>query len=543
MHYGSKHFMNPDSLVGIKLPNLGRKVIKEWADLIMEEGARKERELKENSAARCIVRVFFSWCMRKSRLFKFRHPNGKPRLQTDAAEEEAQLAAAEAAVAKLTAEQLEQMHNDFLEQAERLRHVGEDDFAAMREEEVAKMNPSSIDRRITSLLGAFRRFRREVLPKMLSDVSRFPDETGSLFSSSPKKRTGVSSSCLPSQLSLLARRGPMNEIPNTLETMASTRAFMPHERSPFDPVVSGLRLYDALPKPHIFSFESDEAFTYPVRGQALDAIARVIRRGSQNSSGSNTRRRTVVTDSLSRGVSTARGGSTTRSNVHYAFEGRYPSQSHATLNHNDSLERGESRARSTSPLNQHGGDYVPRYTPAPGSWSGMRTRELQKQQRLEARQLRNASPIIVVHGHEPAFTPKSLRDLRLEQAVVSSTRALRIVLKKLVAQNPAHARGAPWHAQREVGRFQFTSKFPLRVSDATEAVEELENKRGKLRAVGRLLFDGEVILHNAIELCKWETGRSKMQRNRTFRSPGTYPSQNLPIVNLQFAGALPNSGE
>ena len=124
-----------------------------------------------------------------------------------------------------------------------------------------------------------------------------------------------------------------------------------------------------------------------------------------------------------------------------------------------------------------------------------------------------------------------------------STRALRIVLKKLVAQNPAHARGAPWHAQREVGRFQFTSKFPLRVSDATEAVEELENKRGKLRAVGRLLFDGEVILHNAIELCKWETGRSKMQRNRTFRSPGTYPSQNLPIVNLQFAGALPNSGE
>ena len=72
------------------------------------------------------------------------------------------------------------------------------------------MNPSSIDRRITSLLGA--EFRREVLPKMLRDVSRFPDETGSLFSSSPKKRTG-SPHPLPSQLSLLARRGPIMKYP------------------------------------------------------------------------------------------------------------------------------------------------------------------------------------------------------------------------------------------------------------------------------------------------------------------------------------------
>ena len=77
--------------------------------------------------------------MQHSRIFKFRHPNGKPRLQANAEADAARIAAAEAAVAKLNAEQLEQLHNDFLAQAERLKHAGEDEMAALREAEVAKL--------------------------------------------------------------------------------------------------------------------------------------------------------------------------------------------------------------------------------------------------------------------------------------------------------------------------------------------------------------------------------------------------------------------
>lgn len=131
-----------------------KKVVRDWAALIMAEGERQEKEIRENKAATAITMCFFNWCCRKSRMFKVRHPNG-PRKKVDAiADEQREI--------EMTEQQIKEHHENFKLQAARLREIGgEAEMRRFREQEVARITPTDMDRRIQALQGALKAFTNQ----------------------------------------------------------------------------------------------------------------------------------------------------------------------------------------------------------------------------------------------------------------------------------------------------------------------------------------------------------------------------------------------
>jgi myosin heavy subunit len=85
-----------------------KKVIKDWASLIMAEGERVERERLENKAASKIALLFFDWCFRKSHLFRVKHPEGPRRKDDHHRHEEFER--------EMTEEEIKEHHENFQKQ-------------------------------------------------------------------------------------------------------------------------------------------------------------------------------------------------------------------------------------------------------------------------------------------------------------------------------------------------------------------------------------------------------------------------------------------
>lgn len=91
-----------------------KKVIKDWATLIMQEGERVEREKLENKSASKIALLFFDWCFKKSHLFRVKHPEG-PRRKDDHHHEEHER--------EMTEEELLEHHENFQKQVKQQRKI------------------------------------------------------------------------------------------------------------------------------------------------------------------------------------------------------------------------------------------------------------------------------------------------------------------------------------------------------------------------------------------------------------------------------------
>lgn len=118
------------------------------------------------------------------------------------------------------------------------------------------------------------------------------------------------------------------------------------------------------------------------------------------------------------------------------------------------------------------------------------------------------------------MTPRQLADERVQKATFDAVQSLQEMAVQLQRLDPVHlikeyhrARVAP------TGRFTFSSQKSVRLADSIAALTEKAQQDEKVLAVGRLLFDAEMVLHNLVDLERWHRAANQVNEHRNHHPP------------------------